>query len=98
MFTLDGLSYADFAGIAKTLDPAGDYAAAAPTYAAYFRPTPAGDGTSWAVVAKGYTGTYEQVLLDDTGAPPWFLPPIAVSDHHVAFAFDGTLHLFTWQG
>ncbi len=97
VFTLDGLSYADFAGIAKTLDPAGDYSAAAPTYAAYFRPMPAGDGTSWAVVAKGYMGKYEQVLLDDSGAPPWFLPPIAVSDHHVAFAFDGTLHLFTWQ-
>lgn len=97
VFTLDGVGYADFLGNVRTLDPAADFATAAPTYAAYYRPTPSGDGTSWAVMAKGYTGKYEQVLLDDTGNPPWFLPPIAASGHHVAFALDGKLRLFTWQ-
>jgi hypothetical protein len=48
-------------------------------------------------VARGYTGKYEQVLLDDTGDPPWFLAPIAASGHRVAFALNGALHLFTWQ-
>ncbi len=89
VLTLNGVSYADFLESVKTLDGAGDFATAAPTYAAYYRPTPSGDGTSWAVVAKGYTGKHEQVLLDDTGNPPWFLAPIATSGHHVAFTLDG---------
>jgi hypothetical protein len=97
VFTLDGIGYADFSGSLKTLDSAGDFATAAPTYAAYYRPKPSGDGTAWAIVAKGYTGKYEQVLLDDTGDPPWFLAPIAASGHHVAFALNGALRLFTWQ-
>ncbi len=97
VFTMDGIRYADFDGATKTLDGAGDFATAAPTFATYFRPTAGGDGTTWAVVTKGYTGAYEQVLLNDTGDPPWFLPPIAASAHHIAFCFDGTVHLFTWQ-
>ncbi len=97
VFTLDGVETAKFSGKAQTIDGAGDYATAAPTYAAFYRPKPSGDGTAWAVVAKGYTGGYQQVLLDDTGSPPWFLPSIAASAHRIAFSVDGALHLFTWQ-
>jgi hypothetical protein len=99
VFTRNGIEYSDFAGAtAQQMDPAGDFATAGPTYAAYFRPSPSGDGTAWAVIARGYKGVHEQVLLDDTGDPPWFLTPIATSATHVAFTINGNLHLFTWQG
>lgn len=97
VFTQDGVEYASVLGDKTTIDAAGDYPTGAPTYAAYFRPTPSGGGTSWAIVAKGYTGKYEQVLLEDAGSPPWFLPPIAASGRHVAFTVDGRLRLFTWH-
>ncbi len=97
-FTRNGIEVAEFAsGQTQQIDPAGDFATAAPTYVAYFRPTPAGDGTTWAIVARGLTGSYEQVLLKDPGSPPWFLGPIATSAHRVAFVIDGVLHLFQWQ-
>jgi zinc-ribbon domain len=99
VFTRNGIEYSDFAGAAaQQMDSAGDFATAGPTYAAYFRPSPSGDGTAWAVIARGYKGAYEQVLLDDTGDPPWFLPPIATSATHVAFTINGNLYLFTWRG
>jgi hypothetical protein len=99
VFTRNGIEYSDFAGAtAQQMDKTGDFATAGPTYAAYFRPSASGDGTAWAVVARGYKGVHEQVLLDDTGSPPWFLTPIATSATHIAFAIDGNLHLFTWQG
>jgi hypothetical protein len=98
IFTRNGVEMARFGSDkADTIDSSGDFATAAATYAAFFRPKASGDGTAWAVVARGYTGAYEQVLLDDAGQPPWLLSPIAASAHHIAFAFDGTLHLFTWQ-
>ncbi len=97
-FTRNGIEVAEFAsGQTQQIDPAGDFATAAPTYIAYFQPTPAGDGTTWAIVARGLTGSYEQVLLKDPGSPPWFLAPIATSAHRVAFVIDGVLHLFQWQ-
>jgi hypothetical protein len=99
VFTRNGVEYSNFAGAsAQQLDPAGDFATAGPTYAAYFRGTPSGEETAWAVIARGYKGAHEQVLLDDTGDPPWFLTPIATSATHVAFTMNGNLHLFTWQG
>ena len=98
VFTRNGIEVSEFAsGTMRQIDPAGDFATAAPTYVAYFRPTPAGDGTIWAIVARGLTGSYEQVLLKDAGSPPWFLGPIATSAHRIAFAIDGVLHLFQWQ-
>jgi len=98
VFTRNGIEVSEFAsGKMQQIDPAGDFATAAPTYVAYFRPTPAGDGTTWAVVARGLTGSYEQVLLKDAGSPPWFLGPIATSAHRIAFVIDGVLHLFQWQ-
>jgi len=42
-----------------------------------FPPKASGGGTAWRLVARGYTGAYEQVLLDDAGQPPWLLSPIA---------------------
>ena len=98
VFTRDGVEYADFAGATmKQMDAAGDFATAGPTYAAYFRGVPSGDGTAWAVVARGYKGQYEQVLIDDTGTPPWLSTAIATSATHIAFTANGALHLFTWQ-
>ena len=98
VFTRDGVEYVDFAGATmKQMDSAGDFATAGPTYAAYFRGVPSGDGTAWAVVARGYKGLYEQVLLDDTGSPPWLSSAIAASATHIAFTANGVLHLFTWQ-
>jgi hypothetical protein len=98
VFTRNGVEVAEFAGgTTQQIDPKGDFSTAAPTYVAYFRPNPAGDGTSWAVVARGLTGSYEQVLLEDAGSPPWFLAPIATSANRIAFVIDGALHLFQWQ-
>lgn len=96
-YTQNGVDYAKFGGKGTTIDGAGDFATAAPTYAAYFRPKPSGSGTAWQIVAKGHTGAYEQVLLDDAGTPPWFLPSIAASSNRVAFTVDGQVHLFTWK-
>lgn len=97
-FTRNGIEVAEFAtGDSRQVDAAGNFPTAAPTYVAYFRPTPAGDGTTWAVVARGLTGSYEQVLLEDTGAPPWFLAPVATSANRIAFVIDGVLRLFQWQ-
>jgi hypothetical protein len=100
VFTRNGIEVTQFErNDAGHIDDAGDFATAAPTYVAYFRPTASGNGTAWAVVAKGFNGMHEQVLLDDTGDPPWFLSPIAASANHIVFVLgDGTLHLFTWQG
>jgi len=97
-FTRNGVEVAEFAGgSTRQIDPKGDFSTAAPTYVAYFRPTPAGDGTAWAVVARGLTGSHEQVLLENAGSPPWFLAPIATSANRIAFVIDGVLHLFQWQ-
>ena len=97
-FARDGIEIAEFAtGDSRQVDAAGTFPTAAPTYVAYFRPTPAGDGTTWAVAARGLTGSYEQVLLEDTGAPPWFLAPVATSANRIAFVIDGVLRLFQWQ-
>jgi hypothetical protein len=99
VFTGHGVEYSDFAtATPQQMDLAGDFATAGPTYAAYFRSTRPGDENAWAVVARGYEGAHEEVLLDDFGAPPWSLGPIATSATHVAFEKDGVLHLFTWQG
>jgi zinc-ribbon domain len=98
-FSRNGIEVSEFgSGRTQQIDPVGDFPTAAPTYVAYFRPTPAGDGTTWAVVARGLTGSHEQVLLDDAGVPPWFLTPIATSANRIAFVIDGKLHLFGWQG
>ena len=98
VFTRNGVETAQFGSKnAVTLDASADFATAAPTYAAFFRPKVAGSGTAWAVVARGYNGKYEQVLLDDAGSPPWLLSPIAASAHRIAFAFGGKLQLFSWQ-
>jgi hypothetical protein len=98
VFTRNGVEVTDFAATdAGQMDGSGDFATAGPTYAAYFKPKVSGDGTAWSVVAKGYTGGHEQVLLDGTTSPPWFQAPIAASAHRVAFAVDGKLHLFSWQ-
>ena len=99
VFTQDGVEYADFASASvQQMDPAGDFATVGPTYAAYFRGVPSGDGTAWAVVARGYKGLYQQVLLGDAGSPPWLSAPIATSATHIAFTANDALHLFTWQG
>ncbi len=94
VYTDDGLVTADLeSGKRTALDPLGDFASAAPTYAAYYRP--GGDG--YDIVARGYTGTYEQTLGTQAN-PPWLSPLIAVSPGHVAFAVDGKVRLFEWRG
>jgi hypothetical protein len=99
LFTRNGAEYLTFPGTdLNTLDAAGDFATAAPTYAAYFRHSQPADSTVWSVVARGYTGGLEQTLMADTGDAPWFLARIAVSAHHIAFATNGTLHVFGWKG
>jgi len=76
------------------LDTQGTFPSAAPTYAAYFRSTRDSD---WQVVARGLTGAYEQVLAASTGEPPWFLPPISVSPHRLAFVVGDRARVFVWQ-
>ena len=90
-----GLITADLSGGAApvSLDPQGDFASAAPTYAAYFRSAER-DGTSfYEIVARGYTGSYEQTLGSQED-PPWFSPLISASANHVAFIVAGTVHVF----
>jgi hypothetical protein len=84
-------------GAVTTLDPAGDFASAASTFAAYFRSVDGPDGTTYQIVARGFTGTYEQVLGEQTDAP-WLSAPISASDRHVACVIDGTAHVFEWTG
>ena len=84
-------------GEITNLDPQGDFASAAPTFAAYFRPRQEGDLTVYEIVARGYTGTYEQTLGTQED-PPWLSPLISASANHVAFIVAGTVHVFEWQG
>ena len=84
-------------GAAKTLDPLGDFATAASTFAAYFRSIDNAGTTTYQIVARGFTGAYEQVLGEQTDAP-WLSAVIAASDHHVAFITGETARVFEWQG
>lgn len=79
------------------VDSLGDFPAAAPTYTAYYRTIEATDELSWEIVARGYNGTYEQVLAE-TSLDPYFSAPIAASGARVAFLLDGVVHLFEWRG
>jgi hypothetical protein len=93
-----GLKAADLAtGQVRELDSQGDYATAAPTYAAYFRTVESGDTVNYDIVARGFTGDYEQVLATTT-LEPYMSPAIAASAHRVAFIVDDAVHLFEWQG
>jgi hypothetical protein len=95
VYSEDGLKSVALGGDeARELDPLGDFAAAAPTFAAYFRPT--NDG-GYEIVARGLTGRYEQ-MLGRPSEPPWLAAGIAVSGHYVAFIVDGVAKLFAWRG
>jgi hypothetical protein len=99
VYTDAGLVTADLntgAGPAS-LDPLGDFASAAPTFAAYFRPTESDGASVYDIVARGYTGTYEQTLGSQPD-PPWLSASIAVSAGHVAFIVEGVVHVFEWKG
>ena len=78
------------------LDPNGDFPAAAPTYAAYYRFTNSAEHP-YEIVARGYNGGHEQ-LLTYTSLPPWFSAPISTSASHIAVVADEKLRLFKWQG
>ncbi len=94
----DGLKATNLAtGAAQEIDPLGDFATAGPTYAAYFRTIESADEWSYEIVARGFTGSYEQVLGEQYDAP-WMSPFIGASAHHVAFIVDGVVHVFEWQG
>mgnify|MGYP001145755311 CR=1 FL=1 len=95
VYSEDGLkSVPAGTGETQELDPLGDFAAAASTFAAYFRPA---DDGGYDIVARGLTGRYEQVL-GRASEPPWLASSIAVADHHVAFIVAGVPRLFVWQG
>jgi len=78
------------------IDPLGDFATAAPTFAAYYRSVE-GDETSYQIIVRGLTTGFEQVLGEQYEAP-WMSPFIATSAHHAAFIIEGKAHLFEWQG
>ncbi len=93
----NGLKVADIStGNVREIDPSGDFPAAAPSYAAYFRSVQTGDESAWEIVARGYDGNHEQVLGRQY-YPPWLSPLIGVSGNRVAFTADGVTHLFEWQ-
>lgn len=95
VFWEDGLVGLDLtSGERWDIDAQGDFATAAPTFAAYFRPAPAGGG--YEIAARGYTGSYEQVLTAQTTAPPWLSAFIAVSSTRVAFSDGDKTRLFEW--
>ena len=78
--------------VTRPIDPAGDFATAGPTFAAFYKPSSSGSY----LVVRGYGGTHEQTL-GELSLPPYFCPPIAVSANHVAYAFDDQVHLFEWR-
>ncbi|OFW62156.1 MAG: hypothetical protein A2133_03530 [Actinobacteria bacterium RBG_16_64_13] len=99
VYTESGLMAASVdGGQVRTIDALGDFGTAAPTFAAYYRTPDSEQATGYEVVARGYTGAYEQVLGVLTDAPPWLSAPISASANHVAFIVDGGVHLFEWQG
>ena len=77
------------------LDSMGDYATAAPTYAVYARPSATSEEL-YEIVARGYQGAYEQVLVT-TPQDPYFMTPFAVSGSHIAVLLDDGLHVYEWQ-
>jgi hypothetical protein len=79
------------------VDLLGDFPAAAPTYTVYYRTVESPDELGWEIVARGYNGTYEQVLAE-TSLVPYLSAPIAASGVRVAFLLDGAVHLFEWRG
>lgn len=92
----NGLAMLDLtSGESSALDPRGDFATAAPTFTAYYRPIDPPDG-GYEIVARGYEGRYEQVLAGQADAP-WLSPTIAASSSRVAFIAGGVLHVFEWE-
>lgn len=81
----------------RTLDPEGDFATAAPTYAAYYRSVESADSWSYQILTRGY-GSGRESVLAETDLDPYFSPAIATSATHVAAVIDDTLQLFEWQG
>lgn len=79
-------------GDTRVITPSGDFAAAGPTFAVFYKPTSPGS----ALVALGYAGLHEQ-LLDELSQPPYFCPPISVTDEYIAYAFEDEVHVFKWQ-
>lgn len=79
----------------RSIDLRGDFGAAGPTFAAYYRPVDDGYG-GYEVVARGYRGVYEQVLAQGAD-PPWLAAPIAVSATRIAFLAGDRLYLFEWE-
>ena len=91
----NGLKAGDLkTGQVSEIDAQGDYASAAPTFAAYFRVS---DGGGYEIVARGLTGGHEQVL-GSASEPPWLSPDIAASAGYVAFIAGGAVKLFKWHG
>ena len=82
--------------VEQEIDPRGDYATAGPTFAAYYRMVEAADSYTYEIVARGYTGTYEQVIAE-TEIDPYFSAPIAASGAHIALVLDDQVRLFEWQ-
>ena len=98
VYVNQGLVTADLeTGTTSALDPQGDFATAAPTFAVYFRSNDSDGATSYDIVARGYTGGYEQTLGSQAD-PPWFSAALAASAHYVAFIDNGTVRVFRWQG
>jgi hypothetical protein len=94
VYSEDGLKMLEMStGDVRELDARGDFASAAATFAAYFRTA---DDGGYDIVARGFTGAYEQVL-SRASEPPWLASSIAVSNHYVACIVDGSARLFRWQ-
>jgi hypothetical protein len=97
VFWEDSLRAFDLAtGQTREIDPMGDFATAGPTYVAYYRTDHTGEVWTWDIVAKGYSGSYEQVLAE-TSLDPYFSAAIATSAKRVAFILDDVVRLFEWQ-
>ncbi len=97
VFWDNGLTALDLtSGERWQIDAGGDFAAAAPTFAAYFRPNEGAAGR-YEIAARGYGGAYEQVLAPQTAASPWLSAPIAVSSTRIAFPDGDSVRLFEWR-
>jgi hypothetical protein len=92
----DGLATLDLmTGEHRPIDARGDFAAAAPTFAAYYRATD-DPGSGYEIVARGYEGVHEQVLAKDAD-PPWMAAPVCAATTRIAFLASGSLHVFEWK-
>lgn len=94
----DGLEVMNLeTGSVQQIDTDGDFPAAGPTFAVYYRNSQSAGEGGYEIVTRGLSGGHEQVLGKHS-YPPWLSPYLAASANHIAIITDDEVHVFEWQG